>query len=206
MVSKAYHNLNKFYKANSATISSAAGAFASALNLDVKSFENTIATFAETSAVLIKGLDTLGQLHPFVGSVCFAFHVTPHTNLRAAVVATAFKVIIALDLARRASDKKVLSIKIQMQDLMIILFQCVFVVPGTFCPILIFFFFRRLRHMRDPHEKGPNGLTLSDRFSALMQNIAKDIIECGSACDVYVKKSFLVASPRPKGTPRTNVP
>ncbi|KAJ7642875.1 hypothetical protein B0H17DRAFT_1148724, partial [Mycena rosella] len=58
--SDAYETLNSFYTANAATISSAAGALASAVNLDVKSIENTITTFAETSAVLIKGLDALG--------------------------------------------------------------------------------------------------------------------------------------------------
>lgn len=64
----AYEKLNTFYTANAATISTAAGALASAVNLDVKSIEATITSFAETSAVLMKGLDALGQVHPFVGS------------------------------------------------------------------------------------------------------------------------------------------
>ncbi|KAJ6573432.1 hypothetical protein DFH09DRAFT_916098 [Mycena vulgaris] len=159
--SEAYETLNAFYTANAATISSAAGALASAVNLDVKSIENTITTFAETSTVLIKGLDALGQLHPFVG-----------------VAVTAFKLVITLDLTRRQNNKKVLAVKIGMQDLMIILFQ--------------------LRHMRDPQEKGPDGTTLSDRFTGLMESIAKSITACGSACDVYVKKSFLAKTLKSK--------
>jgi hypothetical protein len=53
----------------------------------------------------------------------------------------------------------------------------------------------RLRHMPDPEEKGPDGTTLKDRFSGLMQSIAKDITSCGSACDVYMKRGFLGISP-----------
>jgi hypothetical protein len=45
--------------------------------------------------------------------------------------------------------------------------------------------------MRDPEEKGPDGTTLKDRMSGLMQAIANDITSCGSACDVYIKKGFL---------------
>ncbi|KAJ7140785.1 hypothetical protein C8R44DRAFT_237363 [Mycena epipterygia] len=157
----AYDTLNTFYTANAATISSAAGALASAVNLDVKSIENTITTFAETSAVLMKGLDALGQLHPFVG-----------------VAVMAFKLVITLDITRRQNNKKVLAVKIQMQDMMTILFQ--------------------LRHMRDPQDKGPDGTTLTDRFAGLMESIAKSITACGSACDVYVKKSFLAKTLKSK--------
>ncbi|KAJ7131765.1 hypothetical protein C8R43DRAFT_895670, partial [Mycena crocata] len=153
--------LNTFYAANSVTITSAASALASAVNLDVKSIENTITTFAETSAVLMKGLDALGQLHPFVG-----------------VAVTAFKLVITLDITRRQNNKKVLAVKIQMQDLMTILFQ--------------------LRHMRDPEEKGPDGTTLKDRMSGLMQSIADSVTQCGSACDLYMKKSFLAKTIKSK--------
>jgi hypothetical protein len=65
--SDAYEKLNAFYTANSATITSVT----SAVNLDVKSIESSIKTFAETSAVLMKGLDALGSVHPFVGSSYF---------------------------------------------------------------------------------------------------------------------------------------
>ncbi|KAJ7034088.1 hypothetical protein C8F04DRAFT_956948, partial [Mycena alexandri] len=153
--------LNAFYTANSTAINSAGSALASAANLDVKSIENTITTFAETSAVLMKGLDALGQLHPFVG-----------------VAVMAFKLVITLDITRRQNNKKVLAVKIQMQDLMTILFQ--------------------LRHIRDPEEKGPDGTTLKDRMSGLMESIAKDITACGSACDVYMKKSFLAKTIKSK--------
>jgi hypothetical protein len=75
---EAYEKLNAFYTANSATITSTAGALASAVNLDVKSIENTITMFAETSAILMKGLDALGQLHPFVGGSYFFIYCCTH--------------------------------------------------------------------------------------------------------------------------------
>lgn len=55
----------------------------------------------------------------------------------------------------------------------------------------------RLRRMKDPDEIGPDGTTLKDRMQSLMQKIAKDITEAGSACDVYLKKGFLGKSQWP---------
>lgn len=45
--------------------------------------------------------------------------------------------------------------------------------------------------MRDPEEKGPDGTTIKDRMQGLIEKIAKDIEEAGSACDHYMKKGFL---------------
>ncbi|KAJ6594849.1 hypothetical protein B0H19DRAFT_1096915 [Mycena capillaripes] len=146
---EAYEKLNTFYTANAATISTAAGALASAVNLDVHSIEATITSFAESSAVLMKGLDALGNLHPFVGGLCLRKH------------------LVSLVTFRPQSLSLILSIA-------------------------------RLRHMRDPDEKGPDGTTLKDRMSGLMQSIAKDITACGSACDVYMKKSFLAKTIKSK--------
>ncbi|KAJ7065527.1 hypothetical protein C8F01DRAFT_982091, partial [Mycena amicta] len=95
--------LNSFFVANSATINSAASAL---LDVDVKSIESAITSFAETSAVLMKGLDALSQLHPFVG-----------------VAVQAFKLVISFDITRRQNNKKVLAVKLQMQSMMTVLFQ-----------------------------------------------------------------------------------
>lgn len=45
--------------------------------------------------------------------------------------------------------------------------------------------------MRDPEDCGPDGITIKDRMQPLIERIAKSIRECGSACDAYLKKSFL---------------
>lgn len=52
----------------------------------------------------------------------------------------------------------------------------------------------RLRHMRDPEDCGPDGITIEDRMQPLIERIARSIQECGSACDAYMKKSFLCKS------------
>ncbi|KAF7322010.1 Protein kinase domain-containing protein [Mycena kentingensis (nom. inval.)] len=155
---EAYEKLNAFFTANSATINSAASVL---LNVDVKSVENAITRFTETSAVVMKGLDCLAEVHPFVS-----------------VAVSAFKLVLSFDLTRRANNKKVLVVKLQMQDMMSVLFQ--------------------LRNMRDPADVGPDGTPLQDRMAGMLQNIADDITACGSACDVYMKKSFLAKTIKAK--------
>ncbi|KAL1672272.1 hypothetical protein EV122DRAFT_225011 [Schizophyllum commune] len=57
--------------------------------------------FAESSAVLMKALDEISSVHPFI---------------RVAVMA--FKAVIALELKRRENNHKVVALNIQMQDMM----------------------------------------------------------------------------------------
>ncbi len=58
--------VNQFYAANQATIQQAAAGFSS---LDNKTIENAISTFTESAKVVMKGLDALGQVHPFIGGL-----------------------------------------------------------------------------------------------------------------------------------------
>lgn len=67
-VNDAYHRLQAFYAENALTINNAGNMVASTVNLDPKAIESNISRFAETSKVLMKGLDVLGQLHPFINS------------------------------------------------------------------------------------------------------------------------------------------
>ncbi|KAJ7578160.1 hypothetical protein C8J56DRAFT_797697, partial [Mycena floridula] len=152
--------VNQWYSANQDVISAAAASIAS-VNIDVKAIEGAISTFQETSKVIMNGLDALGQVHPFIS-----------------VAVVAFKLVVTLDLTRRENNRKVLALKVQMQDTMIVLFQ--------------------LRHMRDPEEVGPDGTTIKDRMQALIETIANDIKETGSACDHYLKKGFLAKTVKSK--------
>ncbi|KAF8181171.1 hypothetical protein K438DRAFT_1679952 [Mycena galopus ATCC 62051] len=63
-----------------------------------------IAKFSENSAVIMKGLDAVKTLHPFVG-----------------IVVLAFQAAIQLELTRRENDKKVLALKTEMMNMMEIL-------------------------------------------------------------------------------------
>ncbi|KAK0475513.1 hypothetical protein IW261DRAFT_1340555, partial [Armillaria novae-zelandiae] len=152
--------LSTWYAANESAIMSTATAISS-LSLDTKSIDSALSSFVETSEVVMKGLDALGQLHPFVG-----------------VAVLAFKLVVTLDMTRRGNNKKVLAVKLQMQDTMTVLFQ--------------------LRHIKDPKEIGPDGTTIEDRMGSLMEAIAKDIRETGSACDHYLKKGFLAKTIKSK--------
>ncbi|KAF8989784.1 hypothetical protein BDQ17DRAFT_1288362 [Cyathus striatus] len=99
-----------------------------------------------------------------------------HPFLGVAIIA--FKLVVTLDLTRRENNKKVIAIQLQMQDMMCVLFQ--------------------LRNMKDHTVEGPDGLTIEDRMHDLIENIARDIKECGSACDVYLKKGFLAKTLKSK--------
>ncbi|KIJ51036.1 hypothetical protein M422DRAFT_27114 [Sphaerobolus stellatus SS14] len=92
-----------------------------------------------------------------------------HPVIAAAVVA--FKLIINLDIKRRENNKKVLLIKYQMQNMMKVLL--------------------RLKDVKDPEQKDPDGKLLSDSLGDLMKDIEEDIIRCGAACDNYLNKSFI---------------
>ncbi|KAG6853344.1 hypothetical protein C0991_005075 [Blastosporella zonata] len=93
----------------------------------------------------------------------------------------AFKLVVILDLKRRDNERKVLAVKVQIQSMMSVLLQ--------------------LRDIEDPNKIGPDGLSLPGRLETLMEEIAKYIEECASACDFYLKKSLipiiLISMPRP---------
>ncbi|KAF7326353.1 Protein kinase domain-containing protein [Mycena venus] len=101
-VKDAYERLNEFYAQNATTINGAL----SVVHLDSKSIENKILMFAETSKILMGGLDVLAEVHPFV---------------KLAVIA--FKGVIGIELTRRDNNRKVQTILVQMQDMMTVLFQ-----------------------------------------------------------------------------------
>ncbi|TRM70535.1 hypothetical protein BD626DRAFT_391201 [Schizophyllum amplum] len=78
-------------------------------SIDDNAASNQIATnigeqveyFAESSAVLMKALDEISSIHPFIK-----------------VAVMAFKAVIALELKRRENNHKVIALNIQMQDMM----------------------------------------------------------------------------------------
>ncbi|KAK7029940.1 kinase domain-containing protein [Favolaschia claudopus] len=150
-VHDAYRMLNDYYAENSEAINSAGHALAA--NSDTKAIEGALSRFIEVSKVLVDGLDLLGRLHPFLG-----------------VAILPFKLMITMDLTRRENNKKVLAVKIQIQDTMSVLF--------------------RLRHTHDVKVKAPDGNWI-EGLSDLIKNIAADIKICGAACDQYLNKGSL---------------
>lgn len=60
--------VNEFYQANQAAIEAAALGITS--SIDSKSVETAINGFAETTKVVMEGLNALGQAHPFIAGPC----------------------------------------------------------------------------------------------------------------------------------------
>ncbi|KAH8814566.1 hypothetical protein DL96DRAFT_417067 [Flagelloscypha sp. PMI_526] len=149
----AFTRLNTFYANNSDVLSAATSSLSSA-STGFQEFEQAIGGFTEVAKTMVIGLDALAQVHPFVS---FAVQ--------------AFKMVIEFDLQRRDNNKKVFVVKLQMKDMVALLFE--------------------LRTIRDPADKGPDGLTIEGRMQTLITNIAKAIKAGGSAIDVYLGKGLI---------------
>ncbi|KAJ7230030.1 hypothetical protein GGX14DRAFT_507933 [Mycena pura] len=145
-----YDKLNTFYNNNQDSLVKAGSALASAIKLDVSAIESAISSLQQTSKIISKGLEILGSVHPFVGPIVGIF-----------------KFAVEYDAARRQNSKKILLIKVQMQDMVTVLFD--------------------LRTIRDP-ERRPE---FTARMTTLIITIKNDMVECGSDCDAYQKKNIL---------------
>ncbi|KAJ3575378.1 hypothetical protein NP233_g1131 [Leucocoprinus birnbaumii] len=121
---------------------------------DSVSIEDAVNSFSDTAKTIIKGLHALGSIHPFIG-----------------VAVGAFALVVSMDFSRRDNDRKIIAVKVQMQELMVIFFE--------------------LRHIRNSQERGSDGINIADRLRDFMLQVATDIKQCGSACDAYMKKGFL---------------
>ncbi|KAH8823592.1 hypothetical protein DL96DRAFT_280950 [Flagelloscypha sp. PMI_526] len=149
----AFTSVNSFYTAHIDVLGAATSSLASS-STGFAEFEQAISGFTDVAKTVITGLDALANLHPFVG-----------------VAVQAFKMVIQFDLQRRDNNKKVFVVKLQMQDMVTVLFE--------------------LRTIRDPKDKGPDGITIEGRMQALVTNIANAIKEGGSAIDVYLGKGLI---------------
>lgn len=70
-----YDAVNGYFTANAGTITSAVNVITE--SVDLKVVENAISQFEEVAGVLVRGLDELAKLHPFVGGKrLFACHRT----------------------------------------------------------------------------------------------------------------------------------
>ncbi|KAF9444494.1 hypothetical protein P691DRAFT_634710, partial [Macrolepiota fuliginosa MF-IS2] len=122
---------------------------------DDQGLEDSLNGFEGNAKLMIQGLELLGQLHPFIG-----------------VTVGAFTLIMNIDLARRDNDHKIITLQLQMLDLLTIFFE--------------------LRHVRDSHKKDHGGTSIADRLGSFMQQVTLDIKKCGAACDEYKKRGALI--------------
>ncbi|KAF4610197.1 hypothetical protein D9613_010367 [Agrocybe pediades] len=103
-----WKNLTRFYDDNEEVINKSIATDLEAAAKDEKTTEVQIAidSFVETANVVLQGLVALGNVHPILGVAIFAFHS-----------------VMRLDLARRDNNKKILAVKLQMQNMMCTMFQ-----------------------------------------------------------------------------------
>ncbi|KAH9948257.1 hypothetical protein B0H21DRAFT_847639 [Amylocystis lapponica] len=102
----------------------------------------------------MKALDEVGKLHPFIN-----------------VVVLAFKTVYTLETKRRANDKKVIALYVEMKDMISVLVG--------------------LKTVKDPEDPGPDGITIKGRLQELVKKTAKDMQDCANTCDAYSKMKVL---------------
>ncbi|KAJ7739936.1 hypothetical protein B0H16DRAFT_1568368 [Mycena metata] len=121
----------------------------------MEAIEHGLNTFMDGIPVLMKALDEVGKLHPFIG-----------------VAVMAFKAVWALEEKRRANDKMILSLHMEIKDMMGVLTQ--------------------LKNVKDAEEVAPDGTTIRGRMQEIVAGTAEDIKACANACDTYSKKKTVV--------------
>ncbi|KAJ7246566.1 hypothetical protein B0H12DRAFT_758041 [Mycena haematopus] len=117
--------------------------------------EQGLHTFMDGIPVLMNALDEVAKLHPFIG-----------------VAVMAFKAVWALEEKRRANDKMILSLHMEMKDMMSVLTQ--------------------LKNVKDAEEVAPDGSTIRGRMQDIVKGTADDIKSCANVCDTYSKKKTVV--------------
>ncbi|KAI0353185.1 hypothetical protein OH77DRAFT_1407357 [Trametes cingulata] len=117
--------------------------------------ERGIQRFADDIPWLMKGLDELAKIHPAV-----------------TVAVLAFKAVYALETTRQENDRRVLTLYVEMKEMMMVMVQ--------------------LRTVENRTHIGLDGRVLKDRLEDLAEKTARDIKDCANFCDAFLKKRLLV--------------
>ncbi|KAH9950246.1 hypothetical protein B0H21DRAFT_819379 [Amylocystis lapponica] len=104
--------------------------------------------------LLMRMLDEVAKVHPFIG-----------------VAVLAFKAVYTLEMKRRANDKKIVALYVEMKDMLMVLL--------------------RLQAVKDEDEIGPDGMTVKGRMQEIVGRTARDIKDCANTCDAYSKMKLL---------------
>ncbi|KAJ7846349.1 hypothetical protein B0H14DRAFT_934544 [Mycena olivaceomarginata] len=121
----------------------------------VEAIEKGLNSFMEGMPVLMKALDEVADIHPFIK-----------------VAVLAFKAVWALEQKRRENDRRILTLHMEMKDMMGVLIQ--------------------LKNVKDAREKAPDGTTIEGRMQEIAKGTAEDIKDCANVCDTYSKKKLVV--------------
>ena len=172
-----------FYQNNSNTFNSSANAVAA--SLDFPAVENQIRGFAESSRVLMKILDEVQTIHPFIGGMS-ATYLFVYVNTDSSG-GSGFQGCrhLGTEAQRQRSENHRAASQDARHD----------VNPGSVRRFLLAkstlpIITSRLRGIK-PDQTDSDGKSVEGRLKAVMNDIANDIEACGNVCDVYSKKRLI---------------
>ncbi|KAI9070175.1 hypothetical protein FKP32DRAFT_1586395 [Trametes sanguinea] len=120
-----------------------------------RDIERGIRRFVDDIPWLMRSLDELARIHPAV-----------------TVAVLAFKAVYSLEKARQENDRRILTLYVEMKEMMMVMVQ--------------------LRGVENRTHIGLDGRTLKDRLEQLAETTAEDIKACANFCDAFLKKHLLV--------------
>ncbi|KAI0716104.1 hypothetical protein C8T65DRAFT_642063 [Cerioporus squamosus] len=120
-----------------------------------KKIERSIERFADDVPWLMKGLEELARIHPVL-----------------TVTVLAFKAVYALETTRQENDRRVMTLYVEMKDMMMVMVQ--------------------LKNIENRTHVGLDGQVLQDRLEERAKLTAENIKECANFCDTFLKKKLLV--------------
>ncbi|KAH7099931.1 hypothetical protein BKA62DRAFT_673163 [Auriculariales sp. MPI-PUGE-AT-0066] len=122
-----------------------------------------VSKFAENSQVILKGLEAVKTIHPFIG-----------------IIVTAAAAAIQLELTRRDNDKKVIALKLEMLAMMEVLLEYIY--RPDVC----------MRNIKDAKKVDPDGNTIEGRMQRMVKDAEQVIRDCSATCEKYIHKKFIV--------------
>ena len=141
--------------------------------------------FSEGIPVLLRALNELKKLHPFIGGE-FSPWYTPCKVTGKLVVVLAFEAVYTLEQMRRGNDKKVIALYVGMKDMMRVLLLSV--LTSVHCGTLTSC---SLEDVEIDKVIAPDGKSIENQFEGLVERTAEDIKRCSNVCDAYMKKRLL---------------
>jgi hypothetical protein len=170
-----------------------------------ETIQKGVNTFMEAVPTLMKALDEVAKVHPFISGASPFYHRCGmvdddrfHT-----VAVLAFKAVYTLEKKRHENDKRVLALYVEyvasnfdgapsshtFQDERY---------DGGSRAVRVHFYLivflsdrptSRLKDVSDPKQIAPDGQTIEGRMQKLCEAVAGDIKKCANACDTYLRRA-----------------
>ncbi|KAF5375792.1 hypothetical protein D9757_011207 [Collybiopsis confluens] len=154
--SRKFKLLGKVINQSEAVVSSVPDDLAPGASLALQLVQSEIDKMSTRSEILLNALGELQKIHPFVS-----------------IAVLALRTAIKLEVTRRDNDRRVLTIRIAMNDL----FTVILLIKDI---------------PRDSDKPDLNNLSIKSRFEGRLEVIAADIQNCARDCDIFQGKHTIV--------------